>query len=84
MSAKDTKSVKKDPEMAEKFKGQVRDDLGDPSCLNLDQSVRKGQNKIGLDFLSTKDAKSLKLGPEMAEKLKGQFGSTSPPRVTST
>ena len=62
----------------------VWDDLAATSDLDLNQSVHKGHYRIGLEILSAKDTKSLKIGPEMAEKSQGQFGTTSPPRVTST
>ena len=38
-----------------------------PSDLNLNQSVRKGQNRIGHEILSGIDTKSVKKDPEMAE-----------------
>ena len=46
----------------------VGDDLADPSCLDLNQSVDKGHNQFGLKILSGKDAKNSKIGPEKAEK----------------
>ena len=44
------------------------DDPAALSDLDLNQSLSKGHNQIGLGILSGKDTKSLKIGPEMAEK----------------
>ena len=44
------------------------DDLAALRALDLNQSLSKGHNQIGLGILSGKDTNSLKIRPEMAEK----------------
>ena len=77
-----SKKCDKRPRNGRDTQRSVWDDLADSSFLELNQSVRKGQNQIGLEILSYKDQKSLKIGPEMAEKSQGQFGTPSLLRVT--
>ena len=45
----------------------VSEDLTDLSDLDLDQSLRKGQNQIGFKILSARDTKSVKKDQEMTE-----------------
>ena len=50
-----------------KIPRSVWEDLAATNDLDLNQSVRKGHNRIGLEILIATDTKSLKIGPETAD-----------------
>ena len=62
-----SKKCEKRPRNGRETQRSVKDDLTDPSFLELNQSVRKGQNQIGLEILSSIDTKSVKKDLEMTE-----------------